>query len=94
MSRDPLDRLLRSAKRAKPAVPDSLPFGLEARVLSEWRRAPAAEDVSLALLFRRAIVCASLIMALSAGCYWVSRLQESPSKTVLTNYVLTVQLEP
>lgn len=62
-----LQRLLNAAARAVPeaAAP---PFGLETRVLANWRASLADdESVSLLVFFRRAVLGASLVLFLSAA---------------------------
>jgi hypothetical protein len=90
-----LQRLLRSAAQAPKDAPASPPVALEAGVLAQWRNAEAGDDYAfLVNLFRRAVVFASLIMVLSIAGSWLAHINESPSKTTLANYALTVQLRP
>jgi hypothetical protein len=90
-----LDRLLRSAARTPGSTPESQAFAVEMKVLANWRAGEVAEDgVFLLDLFRRAVVFAGFVMVLSLACGWLVNISESPSKTTLANYALTVQLRP
>lgn len=65
-SDDKLERLLQAAAKAPPRAADEIPFGLETRVLAQWR-AGAGEDelVFLFTFLRRALVGAGVVLALS-----------------------------
>jgi hypothetical protein len=90
-----LQRLLEAARRSQPEPPDALPFGLEARILAGWRAAgPEDESLLLAMLFRRAVIFAALIMVAAIG--W-SRLEEAtrvPGATVIANLEKVLQIVP
>ena len=90
-----LQRLLKAAAQAPLDAPDSLPFGLEARTLAQWRSAPASDDFApLAAFFRRAVIFASLITVLSM--VWSSRDNGNPAAgaVALANYEIAMQLPP
>lgn len=54
---DQLSRLFAAAKRCRPASEDTLPFGLETRVLAEWRSLRETRfSPCLAPLFRQAVI--------------------------------------
>ena len=62
-----LQRLLDAAGRTVPAEP-TVPFGLENRVLANWRAQDAQGDVLPVFAFlRRATLGAGLVLALSAA---------------------------
>lgn len=62
-----LQRLLNAAAKAAPAAATA-PFGLETRVLAQWRAGSADDDsVSLFAFLRRAVLGASLVLMLSAA---------------------------
>jgi hypothetical protein len=90
-----LDRLLRAAAQAPKNVATSPSFALETRVLAHWKAGETGDDAAfLAGQFRRAIVCASLVMVLSIAWSWLAHLNDSPSKTALAKYALALQLRP
>ena len=63
-----LQRLLKAAAKATPEAAAAPPLGLETRVLAQWRMAGAEDDsISLFAFFRRAVLGASLVLALSAA---------------------------
>jgi hypothetical protein len=91
-----LQRLLAAAAKAAPAAAATPPLGLETRVLANWR-AGSADDESLSLFafFRRAMLGASLVLALSAA--W-SLTQSAGSATgdeaALLDYNIQMSLNP
>ena len=94
-SKHPLDRLLRAAADAPREAPGPTPFGLEAGVLSQWRDGGSEDDLAFLLaLFRRAVLCAVLVMVLALGWSWLAGIDDAPSKTTLPQFALTVQLRP
>ena len=63
-----LQRLLAAAAKAAREAAGDPPLGLETRVLAQWREADADDDpVSVFAFFRRAVLGASLVLALSAA---------------------------
>jgi hypothetical protein len=90
-----LDRLFRAAARAPKETPASPPFALEAAVFAQWRAGETGDELAfLVNLFRRAALCASLVMVLALGWSWLERINDSPSKTALPKCAVTVQLRP
>ena len=63
-----LKRLLKAAAKAEPSFEAAPAFGLETRVLANWRAGVAGEDaVSLFRFLRRAVLGAGLALALCAA---------------------------
>jgi hypothetical protein len=63
-----LQRLLAAAAKAAPEAIGGPPLSLETRVLARWSEAGADDDpVSVFAFFRRAVVGASLVLALCAA---------------------------
>ncbi len=63
-----LERLFKAAAKAAPEAPGTPPFGLETRVLAEWRAAEGDDDaVSLFAFFHRAVLGAALVLVLCAA---------------------------
>ena len=91
-----LHRLLNAAAKAAPAAAAVPPLGLETRVLGNWRAGSADdESVSLFAFFRRAMLGASLVLALSA--VW-SLTQSAGSATgdeaAVLDYNIQMSLNP
>lgn len=90
-----LQRLFKAAAQAPKEPPGPLPFALEARTLAQWRSAPVEDEFALlAALFRRAVICASLITVLSIA--WSYRQSGNPAAgaVALANYEITLQWPP
>jgi hypothetical protein len=95
-----LDRLLKAAARAPQSVIAPASFALEARVMAGWRSARSTEDaVMLISWFRRAVVCACLVMLLSLVWSYNSSPAHTgiepmtqPSKGKLILYVVSLFL--
>ena len=97
MNRDEhiLKRLLKSASRSQHETPDSMPFATEARILAGWHSsAPQEEWLFLASYFRRAVICAVLVMVASIGWSQFSTAREVPGATVLANLAQDIQIVP
>lgn len=63
---DQLDRLFKAAAQTRKAGLEAAPFVIETRVIAGWRAGLAAEGRDLLLAwFRRATVCACVLMLLS-----------------------------
>lgn len=89
-----LRRLLRAAARAPKESSVSLPPFLETRLLAHWRStAPEDESVLLAAFFRRALVCAALVMTLTIGWNWLGNRGDAGARA-LTNYEARLQVLP
>jgi len=90
-----LKRLLKAASRSQAKTPDAMPFGLESRILANWRRDEAEDDsVLLASLFRRAVICASIVMVVSIGWSQLAAAREVPGAVVLTNFEEVIRVVP
>jgi len=93
-----LDRLFKAARSASaPALPEQMPAHLKTRVLAHWRSGAAeAERVSLSLaaLFRTALVCAGLAMLVCAAWSSADPSPEWQSEEALANYELREELKP
>jgi len=90
-----LRRLLRAAARAPKPEPVSLPSRLETQLVARWRSAaPEDESALLAAFFRRAVIYASLVMALSIGWNWLENKGNDTGLTALTNYEAQLQVLP
>jgi hypothetical protein len=91
-----LQRLLRAAAKA-PAEPAAAPpFGLETRVLAQWRAAGMDdESVSLLAFLRHAMFSAALVLVLSAA--W-SLTRSGPGSTgdeaAFLDYEIQMSLNP
>lgn len=67
-TKDPLNRLLRSAARAPARPVPEASFPLEARVMASWRSAArAGAGESFVTWLRRATVCACLLALMTAA---------------------------
>jgi hypothetical protein len=90
-----LDRLFKAAAQAPREDPPPLPFILEAETLARWRsRIPDEETEHLAVLFRRAVICASMIMLASIGWSRLEHEREPAVATVLTQYEIAMDILP
>ena len=94
----PLDhsfqRLLSGAARARRETPETIPFPIEARVLAQWRDGETEDEFAvLVQLFRRAAVCAVVIMTLSGGWNYVETRNEAGT-LALASYAMKMQLPP
>ena len=89
-------RLLDAAAKVPREPAAAPPFGLETRVLAQWRAAAPDEDsVSLFAFFRRAAVGASLVLLLSAA-WSFTRPSASPTgeDAALLDYHIQMSLNP
>ena len=97
MNRDEhiLKRLLKAAGQSRRETPDVMPFATETRILAGWRSAAPGEDwLGLARFFRRAVVCAVLVMVVSIGWSQLSNAREVPGATALANLAQDIQIVP
>jgi len=99
MNRDEhiLKRLLKAAAQSRRETPGAMPFPLEARILAGWRSsAPEAELelLQLASFFRRAVICAVVVMVASIGWSQLSNAREVPGAAALANLAQAVQFVP
>ena len=97
MNRDEhiLKRLLKAAGRSQRETPASIPFPLEARILAGWRSsAPEDNWPGMVSYFRRAVVCAVLVMVVSIGWSELTNAREVPGAMALSNLAQAVQIVP
>ncbi len=65
-SDDKLERLLQAAAKAPPRGAEEIPYGLETRVLAQWRAGVVEDDSAFLFTFlRRALLGAAAVLALS-----------------------------
>jgi hypothetical protein len=94
----PIDHSLRRLFKAANQIPkpliEPMPHDLETRVLAQWRSQPSENEFALAGLFRRAVICAGLVMILSI--VWGSQGSTSAAASVvaLANYEINTHLPP
>jgi hypothetical protein len=87
-----LDRLLRAAGQYRPAVVrEAPPFGFTTRVVAAWiagaAREGAGSDFGLdTLWFRRALLCAVAVMAVSVGWSFKIDTAATSDEMVLASY--------
>jgi hypothetical protein len=63
-----LERLIAAGAKASPEPTGIPPFGLETRVLANWRAAQVVEEPAFLFVFlRRAMIAASFVLVLSAA---------------------------
>ena len=90
-----LRRLLKAARRSQTEGRESLPFALETRVLVQWRRGEVEDDSALLMsLFRRAVICASVVMVVSIGWSQFSAAREVPGAAVLAKLEQVIPVGP
>jgi len=90
-----LGRLLKAASQSPTETPEAMPFALEARILAQWRRGVAGDDsMLLASLFRRAVVCAGVVMLVSIGWSQFSAVREVPGATTLARLEQVIPVVP
>ena len=89
----PLDRLVRAAAKVPPTAAGPMPAALQTRVLAHRRQ--GADDLlalGLALLCRRALVGAALLMA--ACVAWAVVTEEPDDEVTVANHALYADLNP
>ena len=90
-----LKALLRAAGRLRTETPVAMPFPLEARILAGWRSAaPEADWLTLTSFFRRAVICAVLVVVVSFGWSELSKAREVPGAAVLAQLAQDIQIAP
>jgi hypothetical protein len=97
MNRDEhiLKRLLKAAGQSRQEAPLAMPFPLEARILAGWRSAVPEDDWScLTGFFRRAVICAVLVMVASLGWSELSSAREVPGAVALAQLAQDIQIVP
>jgi hypothetical protein len=86
-------RLLKAARQSRQETPAAMPFPLESRILAGWRASAPEEDwLRLASFFRRAVICAGLVMVASIGWSQLSNAREVP--VALANLASNIQIVP
>jgi hypothetical protein len=90
-----LKRLLKAARKLQRETPVSIPFSLEARILAGWRSsAPEADLSSMVGCFRRAVICAVLVMVVSIGWSQFTNAREVPGAVAFANLAQEIQIVP
>ena len=89
-----VDRLFAAARHAPASEPvGPMPPHLKTRILARWR--DGAEELAglwLSVFFRRALLCAALIMTASVA--WSVATDEPDDEVALANYELRADLLP
>ncbi len=77
--KEPLDRLFRSAAKARDEAPVSAPFGFDTRVVALWRSGQPNGDKGLGRLLRSvlAVSIAVIVLSSSAIVYEISQEREN-----------------
>src|SRR5687767_5577460 len=85
-----LQRLFTAAREASPALPEEMPAHLATRILAHWRSGAAKEDSwqMIVLLFRRALVCASVVMLFTLAWSYDGLSDTPESDEAYANYEL------
>jgi hypothetical protein len=92
-----LDRLLRAAAQYRPAVEEEPPFGFTTRVVAGWLAGAGAERIKLdeklqAMWFRRALLCAVAVMAISVGWSFKTDTAAPTDEMAIASYDPTADL--
>jgi hypothetical protein len=91
-----LDRLLTAAAQAPQRPLDGPPFGLETRVMAQWRAARGEDESAfLFAFFQRAVVAAGVALLLSAAWSLTRPSGDATAdEVVVSNYELQAGLNP
>ena len=90
-----MKRLLKAAKPQPRETLEAMPSALEARILAGWRSVAPEQDLSgLMICFRRAVVCAVLVMVVSIGWSRFTTAREVPGAIALAKLAQAVQIVP
>lgn len=90
-----LKRLFKAARKSPREAPASIPLALEARILAAWRSPAPEEDMSwMASSFRRAVICAAVVMVASIGWSQFMDAREVPGAMALSNLVPDIRIVP
>jgi hypothetical protein len=90
-----LNRLFKAAARAPQKDTAALPFAVEAGTLARWRAGIAEESADfLAALFRRAVLCAGVIMLACIGWNRFDVREEPAEAGVRAHYEIALQVLP
>jgi hypothetical protein len=95
---NPLDhsfqKLLNAAAKERKKIAEPLPFAVEARALAQWRATETEDDFAILVrLFRRAVIFAMAIMALS-GTWNYFETKSEAGTMALASYAIKMQLPP
>jgi hypothetical protein len=95
---NPLDhsfeKLLKAAAKERKEISEPLPFAVEARALAQWRATETEDDFAILVrLFRRAVIFAMAIMALS-GTWNYFETKSEAGTMALASYAIKMQLPP
>ena len=91
-----LQRLLDAAAKAAPKASSTPPLGLETRVLAHWRAAATEDEAAfLFIFFRRAMLCATVVLLCSAAWSLTrSGSDMTADEAMLANYEVQMSLNP
>lgn len=91
-----LERLFAAAREAISPIHEEMPSHLANRVLAHWRSGGLVEDSwqMVVLLFRRALVCASIVMIFTLAWSFDDGLADDPNGEAYANYELRADLMP
>jgi hypothetical protein len=91
-----LHRLFAAARTAPPAgEAGAMPGPLKTRVLAHWRAAAAAEaGRGLALVFRAALVCATIVMLVSVVWSFGDLTRDPDNDVAIANHELREDVMP
>ena len=90
-----LKRLLKAASKASGETAGSIPVALDARILAAWRTSAPEDDLSwMASSFRRAVICAALVMVVSIGWSQFMDARDVPGAAALSNLVPDIKIVP
>jgi len=73
-----------------------MPFGFDTLVMARWRSRPTEDEfaVLLAALFRRAVICAGLVVFLSIVWGSLGNASDASGVVALANYEINTHLPP
>jgi len=90
-----LKRLFKAASKSQQEAAGAMPFPMQARVLAGWRSlAPESEALALVGMFRKAVICGVLVMAVSIGWSQLRDTHEVPGAVALVNLEKVIQVVP
>ena len=98
MNRDDLKlhRLFAAARHADDTPCEAMPPHLATRILYRWRSGATKEDSlqMIGLLFRRALVCASMVMLFTLMWSYDALSDDAESDEAYANYELRTDIMP
>lgn len=91
-----LQRLFDAAKGAPEAAGAAMPEHLKTRLLAHWRAGSPAAEVwpGLALMFRRAVICAGLAMAVCVAWSYGELTRVPDNDLAIANFELRADVMP